>query len=159
LQKNLPKDFKAKGDIYVFVDECHRTQSGDLHKAMKAILPSAMFIGFTGTPLLKSDKQKSIEVFGTYIHTYKYDQAVRDGVVLDLRYEARDIDQNITSQDKIDQWFEAKTRVLNDIAVSSNNRTCRLCSAPSYGENRGRHPVRYGTRSPKQTWQCHARVR
>jgi type I restriction enzyme R subunit len=116
LQKNLPKDFKAKGDIYVFVDECHRTQSGDLHKAMKAILPNAMFIGFTGTPLLKADKQKSIEVFGTYIHTYKYDQAVKDGVVLDLRYEARDIDQNITSQDKIDQWFEAKTRGLNDIA-------------------------------------------
>ncbi len=116
LQKNLPKDFKAKGDIYVFVDECHRTQSGDLHKAMKAILPNAMFIGFTGTPLLKADKQKSIEVFGSYIHTYRYDQAVKDGVVLDLRYEARDIDQNITSQEKIDQWFEAKTRGLNDIA-------------------------------------------
>ncbi len=116
LKRSLPKDFKARGDIYVFVDECHRTQSGDLHKAMKTILPSAMFIGFTGTPLLKADKQKSIEVFGSYIHTYKYDQAVKDGVVLDLRYEARDIDQNISSQDKIDQWFEAKTRGLNDIA-------------------------------------------
>jgi type I restriction enzyme R subunit len=116
LKKSLPKDFKAKGDIYVFVDECHRTQSGDLHKAMKSILPSAMFIGFTGTPLLKADKQKSIEVFGTYIDTYKYDQAVKDGVVLDLRYEARNIDQSITSQEKIDQWFEAKTRGLNDIA-------------------------------------------
>ncbi len=116
LQKSLPKDFKAKGDIFVFVDECHRTQSGDLHKAMKSILPTAMFIGFTGTPLLKADKQKSIEVFGTYIHTYKYDQAVKDGVVLDLRYEARSIDQSITSQAKIDQWFEAKTRGLNDIA-------------------------------------------
>ena len=116
LRASLPADFKAKGDLYVFVDECHRTQSGDLHKAMKAILPAAMFIGFTGTPLLKVDKQKSIEVFGSYIHTYKYDEAVRDGVVLDLRYEARDIDQNITSQAKVDQWFEAKTRGLNDIA-------------------------------------------
>jgi type I restriction enzyme, R subunit len=111
-----PADFEAKGDLYVFVDECHRTQSGELHKAMKVILPNAMFIGFTGTPLLKADKQKSIEVFGSYIHTYRYDEAVRDGVVLDLRYEARDIDQNITSQAKIDQWFEAKTRGLNDIA-------------------------------------------
>ncbi len=116
LKKNLPKDFKAKGDIYVFVDECHRTQSGDLHKAMKSILPSAMLIGFTGTPLLHADKQKSIEVFGTYIDTYKYDQAVKDGVVLDLRYEARNIDQNITSPEKIEQWFEANTRGLNDIA-------------------------------------------
>ncbi|MFM2050827.1 MAG: hypothetical protein RL682_1318, partial [Pseudomonadota bacterium] len=88
----LPPGFKAKGDIYVFVDECHRTQSGDLHRAMTALLPNAVFIGFTGTPLLKADKQKSIEVFGRYIHTYKFDQAVREGVVLDLRYEARDID-------------------------------------------------------------------
>lgn len=116
LRHALPPDFRAKGDLFVFVDECHRTQSGELHKAMKAILPDAMFIGFTGTPLLKSDKQRSIEIFGRYIHTYKFDEAVRDKVVLDLRYEARDIDQNITSQAKIDQWFEAKTKGLTDLA-------------------------------------------
>jgi type I restriction enzyme R subunit len=118
LKNSLPKNFKAKGDIFVFVDECHRTQSGELNKAMKSILPNAMFIGFTGTPLLKADKQKSIEIFGGYIHTYKYDEAVRDGVVLDLRYEARDIDQNITSQDKIDLWFDSKTKGLNDVALA-----------------------------------------
>jgi type I restriction enzyme R subunit len=105
--RRLPPGFEAKGDIYVFVDECHRTQSGELHKAMKALLPNALFIGFTGTPLLKADKQSSIEVFGRYIHTYKFDQAVREGVVLDLRYEARDIDQALTNKAKIDQWFEA----------------------------------------------------
>ena len=116
IRTNLPKGFHAKGEIFVFVDECHRTQSGKLHQAMKALLPGAMLIGFTGTPLLKKDKQKSIEVFGPYIHTYKYDEAVRDGVVLDLHYEARDIDQNITSQEKIDQWFEIKTRGLTDLA-------------------------------------------
>jgi type I restriction enzyme, R subunit len=114
--QKLPPDFKAKGDMHVFVDECHRTQSGDLHKAMKALLPNAIFIGFTGTPLLKADKQQSIEVFGRYIHTYKFDQAVREGVVLDLRYEARDIDQTLTNRAKIDQWFEAKTKGLNDLA-------------------------------------------
>ncbi len=118
IKKNLPKDFKAKGDIYVYIDECHRTQSGELHKAMKLILPNAMFIGFTGTPLLKKDKQKSIEVFGSYIHTYKFDEAVKDKVVLDLRYEARDIDQNISSQEKIDLWFETKTRGLTDYALT-----------------------------------------
>ncbi len=116
IKKNLPKDFKAKGDIYVFVDECHRTQSGKLHQAMKTLLPEAMFIGFTGTPLLKKDKKTSIEVFGPYIHTYKYDEAVRDEVVLDLRYEARDIDQHITSPEKVDEWFEIKTRGLSDLA-------------------------------------------
>ncbi len=112
----LPKDFRAKGDLYVFVDECHRTQSGELHRAMKAIVPDAVFVGFTGTPLLKADKQKSIEIFGRYIHTYKFDEAVKDKVVLDLRYEARDIDQTLTSPKKVDQWFEAKTSGLTDLA-------------------------------------------
>jgi type I restriction enzyme R subunit len=116
VRRALPAGFQPKGDVFVFVDECHRTQTGDLHKAMKAILPNAMFIGFTGTPLLKVDKQTSIEVFGPYIHTYKFDEAVTDGVVLNLRYEARDIDQNITSPAKIDQWFEAKTKGLTDLA-------------------------------------------
>ena len=116
LKKSLPSGFKPKGDLFVFVDECHRTQSGKLHDAMKSILPEAMFIGFTGTPLMKKDKQKSVEVFGPYIHTYKFDEAVSDGVVLDLRYEARDIDQNITSQRKVDEWFEAKTRGLSGLA-------------------------------------------
>jgi type I restriction enzyme R subunit len=83
---------------------------------MTSLLPNAVFIGFTGTPLLKADKQKSIEIFGRYIHTYKFDQAVREGVVLDLRYEARDIDQTLTSPEKIDKWFEAKTGGLNDVA-------------------------------------------
>ena len=116
IQSHLPKGFHAKGDIFVFIDECHRTQSGKLHDAVKALLPGAMLIGFTGTPLLKSDKRRSIETFGPYIHTYKYDEAVRDGVVLDLRYEARDIDQSITSPAKVDQWFELKTRGLSDVA-------------------------------------------
>lgn len=109
LKNSLPRDFCVKGDIVVFVDECHRTQSGKLHEAMKAILPNAIFIGFTGTPLLKKDKKTSLETFGGYIHTYKFNEGVRDGVVLDLRYEARDVPQDITSQARIDAWFDAKT--------------------------------------------------
>ncbi|MBT8421223.1 MAG: HsdR family type I site-specific deoxyribonuclease, partial [Gammaproteobacteria bacterium] len=116
IRGHLSKGFHLKGNIFVFVDECHRTQSGKLHDAMKALLPGAMLIGFTGTPLLKADKRRSIETFGPYIHIYKYDEAVRDGVVLDLRYEARDIDQNITSQTRIDQWFESNTQGLTDMA-------------------------------------------
>jgi type I restriction enzyme R subunit len=102
------------GEIFVFVDECHRTQSGKLRRMMKAIMPNAVFIGFTGTPLLKKDRQTSLEVFGGYIHTYKFSEAVEDEVVLDLVYEARDIDQRLGSEDRIDAWFEAKTRGLND---------------------------------------------
>ncbi len=102
------------GELFVFVDECHRTQSGKLHRVMKAMMPNAVFIGFTGTPLLKKDKETSMEVFGSYIHTYKFSEAVEDKVVLDLVYEARDIDQTLGSTDKIDTWFEAKTKGLND---------------------------------------------
>jgi type I restriction enzyme, R subunit len=103
----------AVGEVFVFVDECHRTQSGKLHRAMKAMMPNAVFIGFTGTPLLKQDKATSLEVFGSYIHTYKFSEAVEDEVVLDLVYEARDIDQRLGSEEKIEAWFEAKTKGLN----------------------------------------------
>lgn len=112
----MPDDFSAKGNLFVLVDECHRTQSGKLHEAMKAILPEAMFIGFTGTPLMKKDKKKSLEVFGPYIHTYKFDEAVSDGVVLDLRYEARDIDQHLTSSKGVDTWFDTNTQGLSNLA-------------------------------------------
>lgn len=116
LKNSLPDNFTPKGKFYIFVDECHRTQSGKLHFAMKEILKESIFIGFTGTPLLKKDKQTSLEIFGSYIHTYKFDDAVKDNVVLDLRYEARDVPQYITSQDKIDEWFEAKTSALTTVA-------------------------------------------
>lgn len=108
------KPSQTYGEVFVFVDECHRTQSGKLHKVMKALMPNAVFVGFTGTPLLRQDAQTSLEVFGQYIHTYKFSEAVEDHVVLDLIYEARDIDQRLSSQKKIDQWFEAKTKALND---------------------------------------------
>lgn len=108
------------GDFYVFIDEAHRTQSGKLAKAMRHILPEAVFIGFTGTPLLRSDKSTSLETFGPYIgKPYRFDEAVGDEVVLDLRYEARDIDQRISSPKKIDEWFEAKTKGLTPVAKAT----------------------------------------
>jgi type I restriction enzyme R subunit len=102
------------GRFYVFVDECHRTQGGDMNKQMKRWLENAIFIGFTGTPLLRKDKQMTREVFGTYIHTYKFHEAVADKVVLDLKYEARDVPQRLTSKKAIDEWFEQKTKNLNN---------------------------------------------
>ncbi len=110
---------KTVGELFVFVDECHRTQNGKLHRTMKAMLPNAVFIGFTGTPLLKKDKQTSLEVFGQYIHTYKFNEGVEDKVIINLVYEARDIDQQLTSKRKIDEWFEAKTKGLNDFHKSA----------------------------------------
>ena len=122
LKNSMPLDFAAKGDIYIFVDECHRTQAGIMHKAMKEIVPGATLIGFTGTPLLRTDKTMTIAQFGPYIHTYKFDEAVFDEVIVDLRYEARDIAQRITEQEKIDQWFAAKTAALTDLAKAELKR-------------------------------------
>ena len=110
-----PKDFSPKGNLFVFIDECHRSNNGDLHSAMKDILPDALFIGFTGTPLLKKDKKKTLEVFGRYIHTYKFDEGVADGVILDLLYEARDVDQHVLDQKGIDDWFDVVTKGMNDL--------------------------------------------
>lgn len=115
LRENLPKNFSPKGDLYVFVDECHRTQGGKLNRAMKEILgDDVMFIGFTGTPLLKKDKDvlTSRDNFGRYIHSYRFDEAVKDHVVLDLRYEARSIDQQLSDADALNQIFEHQTRAL-----------------------------------------------
>ena len=106
------------GRFYVFVDECHRTQGGDMNKQMKRWLETAIFLGFTGTPLLRKDKRMTRDVFGTYIHTYKFHEAVADQVVLDLQYEARDVPQRLTSQAGIDAWFEQKTKGLNNFQKS-----------------------------------------
>jgi type I restriction enzyme R subunit len=119
IHKIDPADLKGEpppihGRFYVFVDECHRTQGGDMNKQMKRWLEDAIFIGFTGTPLLRKDKLLTRDVFGTYIHTYKFHQAVADKVVLDLKYEARDVPQRLTSQAAIDRWFEHTTRNLNN---------------------------------------------
>jgi len=130
LHKIDPSDLKGpapkiNGRFYVFVDECHRTQGGDMNRQMRRWFADAIFIGFTGTPLLRKDKKTirdtfgtykktTRDTFGTYIHTYKFPQAVADGVVLDLKYEARSVPQRLTSQAAVDRWFVAKTAHLNN---------------------------------------------
>ncbi|TAK52246.1 MAG: type I restriction endonuclease subunit R [Gammaproteobacteria bacterium] len=104
----------VQGRFYVFVDECHRTQGGDMNRQMKRWLESAVFVGFTGTPLLRKDKPMTRDVFGTYIHTYKFHEGVADSVILDLKYEARDVPQRLTTRAAIDKWFEQKTKGLNN---------------------------------------------
>lgn len=115
IAEHLPAGFKAKGNVFVFVDECHRTQGGMLNKAMKKIMGDGMMlIGFTGTPLLRVDKGEltSAANFGSYIHTYKFDEAVKDGVILDLRYEARDVEQQLQEDVTFDTLFDESTKSL-----------------------------------------------
>ena len=113
IRRSMPDDYHPKGNLFVFVDECHRTQGGLLHEAMKLCLgDNYMMIGFTGTPLLNQDKRTTLEQFGSWIHTYKFDEAVSDGVIRDLRYESRNIDQDLASAEEIDQLFSKKTERL-----------------------------------------------
>ena len=119
IHKFDPEDLKSEpppvlGRFYVFVDECHRTQGGEMNSQMKRWLEGAVFIGFTGTPLLRKDRRMTRDVFGTYIHTYKFHEGVADGVVLDLKYESRDVPQRLVSADAVDRWFEKKTKGLNN---------------------------------------------
>jgi type I restriction enzyme R subunit len=96
----------------VLIDESHRTQHGTLHAGMRKVLPNACYLGFTGTPLVKKEKN-DIDLFGGFIDTYTIDDARRDEVVCDLIYEGRYVEQNV-NQKVIDQWFERVTKNLTD---------------------------------------------
>lgn len=97
-------------DIFVLVDEAHRTQSGDANLEMNRILPNACYIGFTGTPLLSKDKE-SWRKFGGYIDKYTIDDALADGVVLPLIYEGRYVDM-VENKKQLDRRWEALTADL-----------------------------------------------
>ena len=99
------------GDIFVLVDESHRTQGGDIHKAMKKALPLACYIGFTGTPLLKREKN-SFAKFGGEIHRYTIDDAVKDGAVMPLLYEGRYVGQKVLDHEGLTRKFDLISREL-----------------------------------------------
>lgn len=98
-------------DIFVLVDESHRSQYGKTHALMKNVFPNGTYIGFTGTPLLKQEKSTAGR-FGGFIHAYTMPQAVADGAVVPLVYEGRD--SEFKNTEAVDKWFERITKDLND---------------------------------------------
>lgn len=109
------KDFKDNSkNLFVLVDESHRGQYGSAHAKMKAMLPNASYIGFTGTPLLKSEKSTSRK-FGGFIHKYTIDQAVADEAVLPLLYEGRSAKLSV-NKGQIDKGFERLSAPLSEEA-------------------------------------------
>ncbi|WP_142413866.1 type I restriction endonuclease subunit R [Hathewaya massiliensis] len=100
-------------NIFVLVDESHRTQNGQLHAKMRKVFPSGCYIGFTGTPLMKKDKN-SFTQFGKEIHRYTINQAVDDKAVLPLLYEGRLVDQWINDELGLERKFEMISRNLNE---------------------------------------------
>ena len=107
-------------NIFVLVDESHRGQFGELHAKMKQVLPNACFIGFTGTPVMKRDKN-TIDRFGGLIDAYTLEQAVHDNAVVPLLYEGRHVDQKVDSE-AVDDWFERITTLLSDEQKSDLKR-------------------------------------
>lgn len=101
-------------NIFVLVDESHRSQYGSAHINMKRVLPNACYIGFTGTPLMKNEKSTARK-FGGFIHKYTIDQAVRDGAVLPLLYEGRSAQLSINKA-QIDKGFQRLASSLNEDA-------------------------------------------
>lgn len=97
-------------NIFVLVDESHRSQYGVSHAKMQNVFPNACYIGFTGTPLLKKEKTTAAK-FGGFIHKYTMNQAVADGAVTPLLYEGR-MSELHGDQAQIDKWFERITKDL-----------------------------------------------
>jgi len=107
-------------NVFVLVDESHRSQYGTIHAKMKQVFPSACYIGFTGTPLTKSEKSTA-KRFGDFIHKYTMRQAVEDKAVVPLLYEGRIVEQDV-DHEQLEKWFERRTRGLTDEQLADLKR-------------------------------------
>lgn len=99
-------------DIFVLVDESHRSNYGQLSTKMRTVFPNACYIGFTGTPLMKKEKN-TMTKFGKLIHKYTIKDGVADGAIVPLIYEGRFVEQTV-DESNIDLWFEQTTKRLTD---------------------------------------------
>lgn len=100
-------------NIFVLIDESHRTQYGELHIKMKKVFPNACYLGFTGTPLMKKDKSTMRKFGGRMIHKYTIRDGVNDRIIVPLLYEGRLVEQTV-NRNAIDKRLEMITRNLNE---------------------------------------------
>ena len=103
-------------DIFVLVDESHRSNYGSLATKMRTVFPNACYIGFTGTPLLKNEKN-TLHKFGKLIHKYTIKDGVEDKAIVPLIYEGRFVDQKV-DEENIDLWFKMVTKKLNKSQIA-----------------------------------------
>ena len=108
-------------NVFVLVDESHRSHYGSAHALMQKMLPGACYIGFTGTPLMKDEKKNTIEKFGSFIDTYMIDEATADKAVVPLLYEGR---HNILKVNKepINKWFNVVAEPLAEYQTADLKR-------------------------------------
>ena len=96
----------------MLVDESHRSNYGELSTKMRVVFPNACYIGFTGTPLMKSEKN-TMTKFGKLIHKYTIKDGVDDRAIVPLIYEGRFVEQTV-DEENIDLWFEQTTKRLTE---------------------------------------------
>lgn len=99
-------------DIFVLIDESHRSNYGSMAAKMRTVFPNACYIGFTGTPLMKREKN-TLTKFGKLIHKYTIQDGVEDGAIVPLIYEGRFVEQKV-DEENIDMWFRQTTKRLTD---------------------------------------------
>jgi type I restriction enzyme, R subunit len=121
-------------NIFVLVDEGHRTQYGEMHAHMRNVFPNACYIGFTGTPLLAEDK-KTATKFGGFIHAYTMGQAIADQAVTPLLYEGRHAEL-AGDKEQIDKWFERVTSDLNALQKADLKKKFRREEEVNKSEDR-----------------------
>ena len=109
---SFKKHVEESADVFILVDESHRTNFGGFSARMRQMFPMACYLGFTGTPLMKKEKNNFAK-FGGLIDTYAINQAVKDGAVVPLLYEARHVEME-QNEKAIDTWFERHTQGLTD---------------------------------------------
>lgn len=109
---SVKKHVEESADVFILVDESHRTNFGGFAARMRQMFPMACYLGFTGTPLMKKEKNNFAK-FGGLIDTYAINQAVKDGAVVPLLYEARHVEME-QNEKAIDTWFERHTQGLTD---------------------------------------------
>ena len=110
VERNQAKNLSR--NIFVLVDESHRSNYGLMATKMRTVFPNACYIGFTGTPLMKSEKN-TMAKFGKLIHKYTISDGVEDGAIVPLIYEGRFVDQKV-DEENIDLWFKQVTKRLTD---------------------------------------------
>ena len=103
---------KTSRDVFVLIDESHRSNYGSMAAKMRTVFPNACYIGFTGTPLMKREKN-TLTKFGKLIHKYTIQDGVEDGAIVPLIYEGRFVEQKV-DEENIDMWFRQTTKRLTD---------------------------------------------
>ncbi len=126
-------------NIFLLVDESHRSQYGKTHALMRTVFPNGCYLGFTGTPLLKKEKSTATK-FGGFIHTYTMPQAVADGAVVPLLYEGRD--SEFRNTEAVDKWFERVTHDLNPAQKGDLKRKFRTAE-PLFGASERLEEIAY----------------